>query len=126
MNHQSENKAESQVKKQRRKFLGVLLALGIASVVFFIAALRVLADFERVVETLHKVFGRLAEYNTFVYMVHNIVLWHIVGIALRRGMLPDVVYVAFSLAVPFVFIGIGAVVRRTFPRLYSVLIGYRG
>ena len=39
MNHQSENKAESQVKKQRRKFLGVLLVLGIASVVFFIVSI---------------------------------------------------------------------------------------
>ena len=97
-----------------------------ASVVFFIAALLVLSDFGTVVEWLHKFFGRVAEYNTFVYMVHNIVLWHIVAIVLSSGWSPDVVYVIFSLTAPFLFIGIGSVVRGAFPRVYSVIIGNRG
>lgn len=97
-----------------------------ASVLAFIFALLLLMDSERAIERGWKMFGRFAKYSAFVYMSHWIFLGSLIGIARKLGMMPDVVYVSFSLVMPFVFVAVGAVIRRYVPKVYYVLTGNRG
>ena len=97
-----------------------------ASVLFFILSLLVLMDSERAIEHGWKMLGHFTKYTPFVYMSHWIFLGSLIGIARKLGMMPDVVYVSFSLVMPFVFVAVGAVIRRYVPDVYHVLTGNRG
>lgn len=97
-----------------------------ASVIAFILALLVLMDSEVAIDCGWKIFGRFTKYSSFVYMSHWIFLGSLIGMARKMRMAPDVVYVSFSLVMPFVFVSVGAVLRRCAPKVYYVLTGNRG
>ena len=96
------------------------------SVVVFLIAVLLLLDSEDIISRASRHFGWLMRHSVFVYMSHHIFLGMMVSFAIMYGFSQDVVYVVFSLLMPFLFAFLGQMVRIGSPRIYFTLTGHRG